>query len=105
MSETHPPSSVLRLPSRHAFAYALLIPAFVLIVAVALYPAAQTMWISLQKVSMIMPGAEFVGLGNYERLLRDARFWNAWKTSRTYATWKRRGNSTRANRVFHTNKC
>jgi len=81
MSETHPPSSVLRLPSRYAFAYALLIPAFVLIVAVALYPAAQTMWISLQKVSMIMPGAEFVGLGNYERLLRDARFWNAWKNT------------------------
>lgn len=65
----------------YLFAYALILPAFVLIVAVALSPAAQTMWTSLHKVSMIMPGAEFVGLGNYERLLSDPRFWNAWKNT------------------------
>jgi ABC-type sugar transport system permease subunit len=78
ISDTRLPSSVFRLPSRHAFAAALLLPAFVLIVVVALWPAAQTIWTSLYKVSMILPGAEFVGLGNYERLLRDGRFWNAW---------------------------
>jgi ABC-type sugar transport system permease subunit len=62
----------------HAFAFSLLIPAFVLIVGVALLPAAQTLWTSLYKVSMILPGAEYVGLENYRRLLDDGRFWNAW---------------------------
>lgn len=63
------------------FAYALLIPAFVLIVAVALWPALQTMWVSLHKVSMIMPGAEFIGLQNYQKQLNDPRFWNAWRNT------------------------
>ncbi|MCA9876373.1 MAG: sugar ABC transporter permease [Thermomicrobiales bacterium] len=63
------------------FAYALLIPAFVLIVGVALWPALQTMWVSLHKVSMIMPGAEFIGLENYQRQLSDPRFWNAWRNT------------------------
>ena len=59
------------------FAYALLIPAFVLIVGVALWPAAQTMWVSLHKASMIMPGAEFIGLQNYRDLVSDEDFRNA----------------------------
>jgi ABC-type sugar transport system permease subunit len=63
------------------FAFALLIPAFVLIVGVALWPAAQTMWMSLHKASMIMPGAEFIGLQNYQKLLNDPRFWNAWRNT------------------------
>ncbi|MFT4038911.1 MAG: sugar ABC transporter permease [Thermomicrobiales bacterium] len=63
------------------FAYALLIPAFVLIVAVALWPALQTMWVSLHKVSMIMPGSEFIGLQNYQKQLNDPRFWNAWRNT------------------------
>jgi len=65
----------------HAFAFSLLIPAFVLIVGVALLPAAQTLWTSLYKVSMILPGAEYVGLENYSRLLDDGRFWNAWENT------------------------
>lgn len=63
------------------FAFALLIPAFVLIVGVALWPAAQTMWMSLHKVSMIMPGAEVLGLQNYQKQLSDPRFWNAWRNT------------------------
>jgi ABC-type sugar transport system permease subunit len=62
----------------HAFAFALLLPAFLLIGAVALLPAAQTLWTSLYKVSMILPGADFVGLENYARVLGDHRFRNAW---------------------------
>ena len=65
----------------HGFALALLIPAFALIVVIALLPALQTLQTSLYKVSMILPGAEYVGLRNYSRLLEDARFWNAWKNT------------------------
>jgi multiple sugar transport system permease protein len=80
----HPntPSPIARISrSPNTFAFWLLLPAFVLIVAVALVPASETLWTSLHKVSMILPGFDFIGLGNYERLLRDGRFWNAWRNT------------------------
>ena len=70
---------------RNGLAYGLLIPAFATIAAIALYPAGRTLWVSLHKVSMILPGAKFVGLDNYDRLLDDDRFVNAW-TNTIYFT-------------------
>jgi multiple sugar transport system permease protein len=70
---------------QYGFAYGLLAPAFLTILVVALYPSGRTLWVSLHKVSMILPGFTFVGLRNYERLVHDDRFWNAW-TNTIYFT-------------------
>jgi multiple sugar transport system permease protein len=55
----------------------LVLPAFVLLGAVALYPVAATFGMSLQRILLVFQERRFVGLQNYRELLRDARFWAA----------------------------
>jgi multiple sugar transport system permease protein len=55
----------------------LVLPAFVLLGAVALYPVAATFGMSLQRILLVFQERRFVGLRNYGELLRDARFWAA----------------------------
>ncbi len=60
----------------HAEAWLLLAPAAIAIVAIALAPMAYVAWLSLQHHSVLRP-VSFAGLENFERLISDARFWNA----------------------------
>ncbi len=53
-------------------------PAFVLVLGVMAYPVAWQAWVSLTDLSPLKDGpAEFVGLNNYLRFLKDAGFWRA----------------------------
>jgi trehalose/maltose transport system permease protein len=58
-------------------ARALVLPAFALLGAVALYPVAATFGMSLQRILLVFQERRFVALRNYGELLRDARFWAA----------------------------
>jgi multiple sugar transport system permease protein len=55
------------------FGYALLVPAFVILVGVVFYPILLTFWYSLHRIDLRFPGlgTPFVGLGNYAGLLTD----------------------------------
>ncbi|WP_101294243.1 carbohydrate ABC transporter permease [Halegenticoccus soli] len=62
--------------------YALVLPTTVLLGVIVVYPTVSGVWISLFEQSLINPGdAEFVGLGNYARMVADPTFWLAFKNS------------------------
>jgi ABC-type sugar transport system permease subunit len=63
--------------ARHA--WMLVLPAFAVIVLVALLPIAWTFWESLHLHDLRMPwlGRPFVGAANYVEVMGDARFWSA----------------------------
>jgi len=63
------------------YPYLLLAPALLVLAVVALYPAVSTIHTSLYNRSLILPGARWLGLGNFDRLLHDPLFWNAWKNT------------------------
>ena len=75
------PRSALRVPrsSDAWFGYALLLPAVVLITVLIGYPFVRALWLSFHKKLLGAAAAPWVGLGNYESLLRDPRFWAAVK--------------------------
>ena len=75
------PRSALRVPrsSDAWFGYALLLPAVVLITVLIGYPFVRALWLSFHKKLLGAPTAPWIGLGNYESLLRDTRFWAAVK--------------------------
>jgi multiple sugar transport system permease protein len=58
------------------FGYALLAPAFAILLGVVFYPIALTFWYSLHRIDLRFPnlGTPFVGLGNYAALLTDPFF-------------------------------
>ena len=62
---------------RQAWAY--VTPALAIVLLIALFPLAWTLWESLHRHDLRMPwlGRPFVGLANYGEILRDARFWGA----------------------------
>ncbi|HET7095581.1 MAG TPA: sugar ABC transporter permease, partial [Thermomicrobiales bacterium] len=66
---------------RYSLPYLLLAPSLLAIALIALYPSVETIWTSLHRASLIVPGSTFIGLGNFSRLLDDAKFWNAWKNT------------------------
>lgn len=68
-----------RLRSDAWFGYALLAPAAVLILVLVGYPFVRALWLSFHKKLLGAPTAPWIGLGNYEALLQDARFWQAVK--------------------------
>lgn len=53
-----------------------LLPAFLLLAAVTLFPLAYVAWLSLQRFSLVQGPPRFIGLDNYLRLAGDDRFWN-----------------------------
>lgn len=61
--------------------YALLAPTAALIVVLIGYPFARALWLSFHKKLLGQPIAPWVGLANYEALLRDQRFWAAAKNA------------------------
>ncbi len=68
-----------RLTSDAWFGYALLLPAVALITVLVGYPFLRALWLSFHKKLLGAPTAPWIGLGNYESLLRDPRFWAAVK--------------------------
>lgn len=59
----------------------LLLPGLLVIAAVALYPIASVLWLSLQHRLPIFGIATFAGLDNYRALLEDARLWRSLGTT------------------------
>ncbi len=66
------PGRVVR--RRWAFAYLTLAPVLALYAYLRIVPIAQTFWMSLHEWKLISRRRPFVGLENYERLLRDDTF-------------------------------
>ncbi|MBM3597904.1 MAG: sugar ABC transporter permease [Alphaproteobacteria bacterium] len=62
---------------------AFLLPALTFYVALTAYPAFRTLWNSFHKV--LPRRTEFVGLLNYEQLVRDEIFWRAVRNTITWA--------------------
>ncbi len=61
----------LRLLDRHLGAV-LVAPALAIVTVFALWPVAQSIWLSLHRSLLVLPGAPvFVGLDNYRRLAED----------------------------------
>ena len=67
------------LPSDTRLAWTLVLPALGVILLVALFPLAWTVWESLHLHDLRMPwlGQPFVGLDNYVEIAHDPRFWGA----------------------------
>jgi len=72
-----PHSSIERQEAR--VAWALVLPAVLTILLVALFPLVWTVWESLHLHDLRMPwlGKPFVGIDNYVEAFRDPRFWSA----------------------------
>ncbi|MCS6848251.1 MAG: sugar ABC transporter permease [Anaerolineae bacterium] len=62
---------------RHSGKYALVAPATMMILCIALFPLLYSVVVSFQNIDVRTPVGTFVGLKNYFDVLRDARFWNA----------------------------
>ncbi|MFC0408711.1 carbohydrate ABC transporter permease [Roseomonas elaeocarpi] len=77
-------------PRRHfrshpwATAYTFIAPNLVLFSAFSFFPLLYAFWISFHDWSLI-GDAEWIGLGNYRRLLTDTQFWHALLNTAVYA--------------------
>jgi multiple sugar transport system permease protein len=69
------------------FAFWLVLPAMVAIIAVAFYPLGRAIWLSLWKINLRFANTPrtFEGVDNYLAILRDERFYNALRVSGTIA--------------------
>jgi multiple sugar transport system permease protein len=56
-------------------------PAIVFLAGVTVYPLIYVLYLSLQRRLLIFHISKFVGLKNYAFLLRDDRFWNAFRNT------------------------
>jgi ABC-type sugar transport system permease subunit len=56
----------------------LILPAAVALLAVAVYPILDGLWLSLRNTSLATQDNSFVGFANYRALLQDDQFRNAW---------------------------
>ncbi len=56
----------------------LLVPVFLALGLVCVYPILNGVWLSLTNTSLATQENSFVGGANYRALLEDAMFWNAW---------------------------
>ena len=65
------------MPRDAAFGYALLIPAGILLILLVGYPTLLAVVMSFQKKLLGAPAAPFIGLENYQALLRMPLFWKA----------------------------
>ena len=64
--------------SERRFAYWLIAPAVILMLAVTAYPIAYAVWLSLHRYNLASPNdTKFVGLSNYVTILGDKYWWTA----------------------------
>jgi multiple sugar transport system permease protein len=62
-------------------------PAFILILALTLYPVAYSIWLSLLEKHSFFPQERFVGLENYFYLWKDSEFWTSLWLGVVYSIW------------------
>ena len=62
-------------------------PAFLLILALTLYPVAYSIWLSLLEKHSFFPQERFVGLENYFYLWTDPEFWSSLWLGTVYSIW------------------
>jgi ABC-type sugar transport system permease subunit len=76
MSERRAPSAET---GEARLAWAFVLPALAVVLLIAIFPLAWTVWESLHLHDLRMPwrGRPFIGLANYAEALADARFWGA----------------------------
>ena len=85
VSRVIPRSGVARRRREIAWAYVLMAPALLMVLAVLAYPVAWEVWIGLTSFSSRTEGGpEFVGLLNYRTMLADVFFWRALLTTVVY---------------------
>ncbi len=74
----HVASVLSREPREGVLAVWLLLPAMAAIGAVAVFPLVQSLWMSLHRVELALPGARpFVGVENYLQALQNPDFWKS----------------------------
>ncbi|MDQ0391912.1 carbohydrate ABC transporter permease [Labrys monachus] len=73
------PSFGAGLRSLELTPWLLLLPLFVSLGAVSVYPILNGAWLSLTNTSLVTQENAFVGLANYRTLWADDAFWNAWR--------------------------
>lgn len=67
---------------RSRAAWPFIVPAMLALGAVAVFPLAWAVWLSLHRHILVFQEREFIGLRNYAFLLGDGRFWSAtWNTA------------------------
>ena len=71
VNRTGPPSLLARLRSRKFAAYWMILPLFVLIAGLVVYPFCYSVYLSMENKKE----TKFVGLKNYQRLLKYDTFW------------------------------
>lgn len=58
--------------------YKMVIPLLLMLLAVLVYPMGSSLWVSFENYRLTaLHARHFVGLANYAKIPRDARFWNA----------------------------
>ncbi|MFZ1429796.1 MAG: sugar ABC transporter permease [Geminicoccaceae bacterium] len=67
----------LSLLADRQFKYLAITPTVLVILLIGLFPIVYTAIVSFQNINMLEEDTSFSGLLNYERLLSDARFWQA----------------------------
>ena len=71
---------------RQRVAMAFQIPSLVLLVGVVAFPLGYTLWLSFRSYSLVIPGrtGQWIGLGNFDRLLHDSQFHHALELTGLY---------------------
>jgi ABC-type sugar transport system permease subunit len=64
--------------------YLFLLPSVAILLVFVAYPIAQSLWMSLHDWSFFSSSHPFIGLGNYDTMLHDPRFWNALRNTAVY---------------------
>lgn len=74
-------SRVANLTRRDLAALAFVAPAFLIVIALLVYPLASSVYYSFTNKHLLRPVVDFVGLQNFTQILGDARFWDAFQNS------------------------
>ncbi len=79
------PGSVVRLSYDERSAFLLVLPVFLVLLAVAVFPIVYSFYTSLFDINLSRPLRQpFVGFGNYLDILQDGRFWIAVQRTTLY---------------------
>jgi multiple sugar transport system permease protein/N,N'-diacetylchitobiose transport system permease protein len=82
LTTTRPAPRRRRWSGDQSLTVALLAPSLALILGFTIYPVVSSLWISLHRVSLILPTQPWVGLDNYAALVANPYFWDAfWRTA------------------------
>ena len=65
----------------------LMVPTFLALAAVSLYPLLRSLWLGFRNTSLAAQEDSFTGVHNFTRLLHDPDFWNAWRHTLWFTGW------------------